>query len=121
MVLAVEPLVQRSLARLLPDARFASANYVGAFWTRDNQAQIDLIGTEKDTANGRIEFAGSIKWRERKPFDTSDARELRTLAEQVPGWQSTTKLVGVSRTDFKTEVELDVALTPQDLLDAWRT
>ena len=117
---AVEPLVQESVARLLPDERFASANYVGAFWTRDNPVQVDLVGTEKDAKNRRIEFAGSVKWRDRKQFSAADADELRMLAEQVPGCETTTRMVGVSRTGFNDHVDLDVRLTPQDLLEGWR-
>lgn len=118
---AVEPLVQESIARLLPNARFGSANHVGAYWTRDNRVQVDLVGTERSTDNHRIEFAGSIKWRDRKPFDTTDAHELRTHAKEVPGWTAATLLVGVSRTGFAAGVELNVAVEPQELLDAWRS
>lgn len=118
---AIEPLVQEAVAQLLPDERLASANYVGAFWTRDNQVQVDLVGTEDDTTSRRIEFAGSVKWRARKRFSRSDVDELRDLAQQVPGWESATRLIGVSRTGFNSQLDLDVALTPHDLLDGWRS
>lgn len=117
---AVEPLVRQSIEQMLPDDRFGESRYVGAYWTRDNSVQVDLTGTAKDRKNRRIEFAGSIKWRERKHFGPEDVSELTALAAAVPGWETTSKRVGVSRTGFRSGVDLDVKLTPDDLIEAWR-
>lgn len=117
---AIEPLVRDAIERLLPDSRFGGARYLGSYWSRGNRVEVDLTGTTDAGGNDRIEFAGSIKWRERKPFDMTDAAELRELAPEVPGWDTTTRHVGVSRTGFTEEVDLDVALTPDDLIGAWR-
>lgn len=117
---AVEPVVRSALERLLPDPRFGAARHVGSYWTRDHRTEVDLVGTEKDDKNSRVEFAGSVKWRARKYFGMADVAELRHLAPQVPGWAVTSLRVGVSRTGFTKDVELDVQLDPEDLLAAWR-
>lgn len=117
---AVEPLVRQSLERLMPDERFGAARYVGSFWGRGNQPQVDLVGTAGADENDRVEFAGSVKWRARKYFGPDDAAELEEGARQVPGWETTSLRVGVSRTGFTKSVELDVMLEPDDLLAAWR-
>lgn len=117
---AVEPLVRSALERLLPDSRFDAARYVGSYWTRDHRTEVDLVGTEKNDRNTRVEFAGSVKWRAQKYFGMADVAELHELAAQVPGWETTSLRVGVSRTSFTRDVELDVQLDPEDLLAAWR-
>lgn len=117
---AVEPVVRTALERILPEARFGAARYVGSYWSRDHETEVDLVGTEKEGKNSRVEFAGSVKWRARKYFGTTDVAELEKLAPQVPGWETTSLKVGVSRTGFAKDVDLDVQLLPEDLLAAWR-
>ena len=73
---AIEPVVRTALERLLPDPCFGAARYVGSYWTRDHQTEVDLVGTEKDDDNRRVEFAGSVKWRARKYFAMADVAEL---------------------------------------------
>jgi len=58
-----------------------------------------------------------VKWRESSPFSRADLRALAAAAEQVPGGAGVA-LVGVSRSEFSTD-ELDVAVTPEDLLRWW--
>jgi hypothetical protein len=65
-------------------------------------------------------FADAVAWRARKQFRPEDVNELDELAQHVPGAEPTTVRVGVSRTGFAAGLDLDVALTPDDLLDAWR-
>jgi uncharacterized protein len=117
---AIEAVVRTALERLLPDPRFGAARYLGSYWTRDHQTEVDLVGTEKGDDNPRVEFAGSVKWRVRKYFDAADAAELETLAPQVPGWETTSLTVGVSRTGFTKDVHVDIQLDPENLLTAWR-
>lgn len=117
---AVEPFVHTSLERLLPDARFGATRYVGSYWTRDHQTEVDLVGTEQEDRNDRVDFIGSVKWRARKYFGTADAAELATLATEVPGCERASRRIGVSRTGFTKDVDLDVQLSPDDLLEAWR-
>lgn len=115
---AIEPLVREALARMLPDARFGAAQHVGAYWTRTGDVEVDLVGADSATAPAQVQFVGSVKWRERAPFGRKDLRALAVVADQVPGGAGT-HLVGVSRSGFATD-ELDVAVTPEQLLTAWQ-
>ncbi len=116
---AIEPLVRESVARTLPDPRFGDARYVGSYWSRTGDVEADLIGADRPAAPAAVSFIGSVKWRNDAPFARPDLRALAAAAEQVPGGTSAL-LVGVSRSGFSTE-ELDVALTANDLIDAWNS
>jgi len=116
---AIEPLVREAIERLLPDARFGHARWVGGYWNRTGTTQVDLVGAKKDKQPERIEFVGSIKWRERAPFDRHDLQRLLEQRRSVPGTDERTLLVGVSRSGFAAE-ESDVRLTAEDLLKAWK-
>lgn len=115
---AVEPLIQEAIARLLPDPRFGSARHVGGYWTRTNVPEVDLVGVADLKKARRLDFVGSIKWRDNSPFDGNDARELAVLRPQVPGADGRTLLVAVARGSV-TASGLDVVLGPQDILDAF--
>ena len=41
---AVEPIVREGIERLLPDERFGAVRHVGAYWTRNNSIEVDLVG-----------------------------------------------------------------------------
>ncbi|HYM54882.1 MAG TPA: hypothetical protein VES97_05930, partial [Solirubrobacteraceae bacterium] len=118
---AIEPLVRRSVERLLVDpnldSRLDGARYVGSYWTRNNEVEVDLVGADTRTP-ARVAFIGSIKWRTRTPFRRTDARELAEHRAQVPG-AGAAKLVGVSRSGFE-DVELDARFGPEELVEAWR-
>jgi AAA+ ATPase superfamily predicted ATPase len=116
---AVEPLVRRSLERMLPQPRFGGARYVGAYWTRSGEVELDLVGAAKMPLPTEIAFVGSIKWRDRAAFDHGDLARLIEQRPRVPGAGPRTRLVGVSRTGFRVRGEL-VQLGPAELLDAWR-
>ncbi len=118
---AVEPVVQRSVERLLPDERFGEARTVGGYWTRTNQPEVDLVGLAYDdhVRPSRVAFVGSIKWRGTAKFDRADTRALAAVLPAVPGVDTDTLLVGVSASGFK-DAGLDVELSPDDLLAAWR-
>lgn len=116
---AVEPLLRDALERLLPDERFGEARYVGGYWTRKGDVEVDLVGAERVARPRRIAFVGSIKWRERGPFDGRDLSALAAHKEHVPGADGATLAVGVSRAGFSTG-GLDAALGPDDLIEAWR-
>ncbi len=117
---AVETLVRASVERMLPDARFGDARHVGAFWTRDGEVELDLVGAPTGPPARRVSFVGSIKWRERSPFDRRDLASLIEQRPRVPGVDEATLLVAVSRSGFRAAGEY-VALGPEDLLGAWRT
>jgi AAA+ ATPase superfamily predicted ATPase len=116
---AVEPLVREAVERMLPNERFGEARYVGGYWTRKGDVEVDLVGAERKARPGRVEFVGSIKWRERAPFDRRDLGHLVSQSQRVPGTDAATLTVGVSRSGFEVE-DLDVKLGPEELLDAWR-
>lgn len=113
---AVEPLVRRSIERLLPDERFGAARHVGSYWTRTGDVEVDLIGSPDREAPADITFVGSVKWRDRAPFSRADMLHLAAQRAAVPGADKA-PLVGVARTEVAGEV--DVALVAEDLLAAW--
>lgn len=115
--LAIEPVVRRSLERLLPDDRFGDARCVGSYWTRTNVPEVDLVGAA-DPKPTAVAFVGSIKWRENAPFTRHDAEQLIEQRARVPG-AAGARLVGVSRRGFAAAVGLDVELAPDELLRAW--
>ena len=118
---AVEPLVRESIFRMLPNERFGDAQYVGGYWTRKGDVEVDLVGVEEKVRPRRVAFVGSIKWRERTPFDGRDLGRIAAQRNEVPGTDEDTELIGVSREGFdKRGRGLDTALVPEDLLEAWK-
>ena len=115
---AIEQLIRDTVERMLPDERLGSARFVGSYWTRDNRVEVDLVGGERQERAGSVSFVGSIKWRDRAPFDRHDLRSLRVARQHVPGTGPQTRLVGVSRSGFTTD-GLDLALDPAALVAAW--
>jgi len=118
---AIEPVVRDSLERLLPDARrFGDARYAGGYWNRTGTIEVDVVGGDAWPVAKNVSFVGSIKWRERQRFGARDARALASRRNLVPGATKKTPLVGVSSRGFDPAVTLDEALSPADLVDAWR-
>ena len=114
---AVEPILRSALERLLPDDRLPGAEYVGSYWTRKNDPEVDLIGADAIRAPAKVAFAGSIKWRENRPFASRDLEQLITKSAQVPGVTPATRLVAISRKGVASDARrLDVSLGPEDLL-----
>lgn len=87
-------------------------------WTRTGDVEVDLVGAEWQTRPDRVRFVGSIKWRERAPFDRRDLAHLVSQTPRVPGADEATLTIGVSRAGFDVE-DLDAKLNPDDLLGAW--
>lgn len=73
---AIEPPIREAIERLLPDPRFGDARFVGGYWTRTNDVEVDLIGVRERVTPKHIAFTGSIKWRERVAFDRQDLAAL---------------------------------------------
>ena len=80
---------------------------------------MDLVGAGKEARPERVDFVGSIKWREQVAFDNRDLGHLIAQRPKVPGADDSTLTVGVSRTGFDVS-DLDVKLEPDKLLGAWR-
>jgi hypothetical protein len=117
---AVEHLVREAVEMLLPDPeRFGGARHVGAYWDRAGTVEIDLVGGDRRPVAKRVDFVGSIKWRENRPFSRADGLALAAVREKVPGGSDETRLVGVSAEGFETDAPLDVRLNPEDLIAAW--
>ncbi len=112
---AIEPLVRDAMQQLLPDPRLGAAEFVGAFWNRDNSIEVDLVGGRQQARSETIDFAGSIKWRGRERFDRRDLTDLIRQRSLIPGADDQTRLIGFSRGGFSID-GLDVALTPDELI-----
>jgi hypothetical protein len=110
-----------STFRMLPDERFGDAQYVGGYWTRKGDVEVDLVGAEKKVRPRHVAFVGSIKWREWTPFGGRDLGRIAAQRNEVPGTDEDAVLVGVSREGFDERGRgVDVALAPEDLLEAWK-
>ncbi len=119
---AVEPIVRSAVERLLPDERLPGAEYIGSYWTRKNDPEVDLVGADKRVAPAKVAFAGSIKWRETAPFDSSDLERLIATSARVPGVGPATPLVAVSRRGVdRSARKLHLGFGPADLLAAYPT
>ncbi|MGV9667294.1 ATP-binding protein [Nocardia niigatensis] len=117
---AIEPVIRESLQRLLPDDRWPDTESVGGWWNRQNNPEIDLIGTDREPVAGAVQFVGSIKWLEDRPFDRHDYDALARAVLAVPGTQLDTPLVAVSRSGVEGDLPIAAHWGPEDLLHAWR-
>lgn len=117
---AIEPTVREAVERLLPDDRFGSARYVGAYWNRTNTVEVDLVGGDKARRAEGIAFVGSIKWRDNQTFHRTDAAQLAAQRLSVPGAETSTALLGVSRDGFDADAGVDIELTAEDIVAAHR-
>lgn len=116
---AVEPLVREALERLAgEDPRLGGAATVGGYWTRTGDVEVDLVGVDRLPEPRRVAFVGSVKWRERSPFNRHDLARLIVQRAAVPGGADTA-LVAVSRSGCTVE-DIDAAYGPEDLMAAWR-
>jgi hypothetical protein len=112
--------VREGIERLLPDERFGASRHVGAFWTRTNSIEVDLVGGDTLPSAKNIGFVGSVKWREDHAFDRADGAALAAKRLSVPGANTSTKLIAVSRRGFAPRGVLDVELEPKDIISAYR-
>jgi hypothetical protein len=119
---AIEALIREAVDEILPDSRFGPAVAVGGFWTTDHQIEIDLVGADRrEPPAKRIDFIGSIKWRENKPLGFADLNGLTQKGASIRGVGSATKTVGVTRSgvDARAAAAFDVILEPDEILAAW--
>lgn len=115
---AVEPLIRESLARLLPMPTWPDTNAIGAWWNRQNNPEIDLVGADRAPAASRVHFVGSIKWLESQKFSAKDYANLLRDARYVPGADDA-PLVAVSRSGADDKLPLAAVWSPEDLVNAW--
>jgi AAA+ ATPase superfamily predicted ATPase len=120
---AVEPLAREAIWRLSAagDQTFEAARAVGAYWTRSNRVQVDLVGADRDMPPvEQVRFVGSIKWREKGAFNGQDASALAAAALQVPGAGPSTRMVAVSRAGFDRRIGAPLRrVDPDELLEAF--
>ncbi|MGQ0575205.1 MAG: ATP-binding protein [Pseudonocardia sp.] len=116
---AVEPLVREALERLAPLEGLEQARDFGAYWTRGNETEVDLVGVADRKRVQRVAAIGSVKWRDRGAFGEADEAELRRGAAAVPGADEHTGLLAVSAAGFATGPTQLVRLGPEILMTAW--
>jgi uncharacterized protein len=93
---------------------------LGGYWNRQNNPEIDLVGADRAPVASRIDFIGSIKWLEDKPFGSRDYDELVRDLLAVPGAQPDTPLVAVSRCGVAEGTPIAAHWGPADLVRAWQ-
>jgi AAA+ ATPase superfamily predicted ATPase len=115
---AVEPVVREALRRMPPERLPEGTGVIGGFWTRTNDPEIDLVGADRAPIAKRITMVGSVKWLEQRPFDAHDLARLWSHRSRMPGADSATPLLVVSRSGA-TIGDVPV-IGPEDLLAGYR-
>lgn len=113
---AIEPVLRSGVARMGDSGPAGTTGVVGAYWTRTNNPEIDLVIADTQPAK-RLLGVGSIKWHETEPFGQADLAELIVHRSQLPGAEDSTLLIAISRTGVS--VSGVTAVSPQDIIDAW--
>ena len=113
---AIEPLAREALARLLPAQGIPAAPVVGAYWTRSNDVEIDIVGADREPIARELLFLGSVKWLESAAFDEHDLVALQRHRDRV--CDGPVPLIAVARSGTATN-RADAVFTPEDLIAAW--
>ncbi|HET8642127.1 MAG TPA: DUF234 domain-containing protein [Pseudonocardiaceae bacterium] len=114
---AIEPVVREGLRRLAPGLLPAGTNAIGGYWTRTNDPEIDIVGADREPVAKRITVVGSVKWLASRPFDGHDLARLAVHRSRLPGAETDTPLLVVSREG--TAVGGVLAVGPDELITAW--
>ncbi|MEU4236051.1 ATP-binding protein [Actinoplanes sp. NPDC026619] len=121
---AVEPLIRMSLeqATVAGGIPWREAQFVGGWWNRQFNPEIDLVGADRAPVASQIYFCGSLKWLG-TPFGAHDLHKLQNGARQVPGFDaSSTGLLVVSRSGANLPADaVDVVWGPGDVVAAWQS
>ena len=115
---AIEPLLREALDRVLVGTPLLREGVVGAYWTRTNDPEIDIVIADRQPVAKRILGVGSIKWLEEAPFGRRDLARLLVHRSQLPGAGAETPLIVVARSGC--EVDDVTAFGAEALLNAWR-
>ncbi|MFG1792647.1 ATP-binding protein [Nocardia sp. NPDC049149] len=116
---AVEPLIRQSLLRMVPNDQWPETEAIGGWWNRQNNPEIDLVGTDREPVATAIQFIGSIKWQDDRSFDRHDYDALTRTILSVPGTDIHTPLIAVSRCGVEPGLPLATHWGPEDLVNAW--
>ncbi|WP_407317583.1 ATP-binding protein [Isoptericola halotolerans] len=112
---SVEPLVRESIARLAPDeAPLESIEDVRAWWTRDGQTEVDLVGVSRE----RTVLLGTIKWRPGGEISRREITHLRGVIGTVPC--SGDALIAAISPEGLPVDGADLTFSAANLLSAWR-
>lgn len=116
----MEPVVREALTRLaLQDDRLGRTGYVGGWWPRTNNPEVDLVGVDQGPGReNEVSFVGSVKWRERQPFDDHDMADLYSHRSAVPGARDA-PVIAVTRTGTGRASGLSALYGPDELMTAW--
>ncbi|GAA4728433.1 ATP-binding protein [Isoptericola chiayiensis] len=111
---SIEPVVRESFARLAPDdARLERIESVSAWWTRDGQTEVDLVGATRE----RTVVLGTIKWRPDGVISRREITHLRSAIGTVP--RSSDALVAAVSPEGQPVDGADLTFGAADLLGAW--
>lgn len=115
---SVEPLVRQSLTRLaIADERLAGIETFGPWWKKagkgERDVEVDVVGADHSAPI----LVGSIKWRPGGSVAPEEVAELRAHRAQIPGADNAR--LAVITPDGRPAHGIDVALSGQDIVDAW--
>jgi hypothetical protein len=112
---AIQPIIRQTLARLLTAP--GQAPTVGAYWTRSNNPEIDVVIAAQAPIAATVVGVGAIKWLAGNPFDDDDYGRLLTHRGLLPGADRTTPVFAVSCAG--SSVPGLRIYRPEELLAAW--
>ncbi|MFC7387539.1 ATP-binding protein [Sphaerisporangium rhizosphaerae] len=115
---AIEPVIREALFRMPDGALPKDTGAVGAYWTRTNHPEIDIVAADRAPVANAITAVGSIKWLENRPFDPRDLARLYVHRSQLPGASENTPVLAVSRSG--STVDGVTVVSPEQLLSAWQ-
>jgi uncharacterized protein len=85
---------------------------------RTGSVEVDIVGVDQWPGASRVSVVGSIKWRDRGPFDQRDLADLAAHRAEVPGGRDA-GMVTVSHVGSAVR-DLAAVYGPDELLSAWR-
>ena len=86
----------------------------GAWWTRDNSVEVDIVARTADS----IATVGTIKWRPRGGVTRTEMTELASARNVIPH-AGGARLLAVCPSGLAPGASADIVLRPADLLSAW--
>jgi uncharacterized protein len=101
------------LARLLPAQGIPAAPAIGGYWTRTHDAEIDIVGADREPVARQLLFPGSIKWLETGQFGEHDLAAPQRQRDRVT--PEVVPLIAVPRSGTATN-RADAVFAPADLL-----
>jgi uncharacterized protein len=122
---AVEPLIRDALVLSAGagGTPWPEVGAVGAWWNRQFDPEVDLVGADRSPVAGRIYYVGSVKWLG-SAFDRHDLAALARGAVAMPGYvphETGFAVVSLSGTSPAVgAAEAQLIWGPQDVLSAWR-